>query len=64
MFLFIFYAETLLIPSVSSSVIAIHIPVKQPVIHRQTQKISTGLICHIEKAVILFGNFIAIIIHK
>ena len=42
MFLFIFYAETLLIPSVSSSVIAIHIPAKQPVIHRQTQKISTG----------------------
>jgi hypothetical protein len=54
MFLFIFYAETLLIPSVSSSVIAIHIPAKQPVIHRQTQKISTGLICHIEKS----SNFV------
>ena len=53
-----------LIPSVSSPVVTIHIPAKQPVIHRRTQKISAAHICYIEKAVILFGNFIAIIIHK
>ncbi len=49
MFLFIFYAETQLIPSVSFPVIAIHMPAKQPVIHRRTQKIYAAHICYIEK---------------
>ena len=49
MFLFIFYAEMQLIPSVSPPVVTTHMPEKQPIIHSRTQKIYVAHICYIEK---------------